>query len=209
MKATRRGFLKTICGGALTALAFLYPGSQKLAGLAPQPQRFPSVSIAPAAEVKQVNGPDPTFASGEVIEKTSNAVILKSAESVRAVRFENDTVVWKEFEVTFADIQLQDWLDVKGTPLEDGTLLAQSGWVFVNIGRREGVVENLTAGRLVIRQSNGTESIELSSRLEVITADDGKLLAGGVAALKPGTQIGMVGLRLPNGGFRATRIWTQ
>lgn len=211
MKITRRSFLGTIGGAALWAIGFFYPGIQTLLSnvVSGSPQVPPSAGAAPSADLRKLDGPDPTYAGGEVVEKTLEVVILKSDTGVRAVRIPAETVIWKEFDVKLDAIQLHDWLDVKGEPQPDGSLLAQSGWVFVNIGRRNGVVEDLLAGGLVIRHAKGTEYIELSSRLEVISAHDGKPLTGGVAALRRGAQIGMVGLRLPNGGFRATRIWSE
>lgn len=210
MKITRRSFLGTVGGAALWIIGFLYPGIQAFSKTASESPQIPSSAGAVSAtELRQMNGPDPTYAGGEVVEKTLEGVILKSDTGVRAVRIPAETAVWKEFDVKPDVIQLHDWLDVKGTPLADGTLLAHSGWVFVNIGRRNGFVEDLSADSLVLRTAKGTERIELSSRLEVISAHDGKPLPGGVAALRRGAQIGMVGLRLPNGGFRATRIWSE
>lgn len=116
-------------------------------------------------------------------------------------------VVWKEFETSADVIQVGDWLDVKGTPQADGTLVAQSGSIFVNIGRRDGVVESISLNRLTMKHNKGIETIELSTRLEVVEAATQANVIGGVSSLTPGTHIGVVGLRLPDGGFRATRIW--
>jgi hypothetical protein len=65
---------------------------------------------------------------------------LRSDARVRAVRIPSGAVVWKEFDLAPNAIAVGDWVDVKGTPLYDGSLLAKSGWLFVNIGRRDGVV---------------------------------------------------------------------
>lgn len=211
MKIFRKSFLKSMLGLTLSLAGFLYPGAgTMLHGAARAHEHSPTPNTGTGqSSVRRLMGPDPTYAGGEVIEKTPQGVILQSFTGLRAIRIPPGTVVWKEFETTPEAIQLHDWLDVKGTPLDDGTLLAQSGWVFVNIGRREGVIEGLSAGGLVLRHSKGVETIELSPRLEVISASTGQSLPGGPGALKPGLLIGAVGIRLPNGGFRATRIWTK
>jgi hypothetical protein len=208
MSLDRRQFLKALGGGLLVGIGFFYPG---LPHLWRGPEQRVIKELAPAGtastSVYQVEGPDPTYAAGEVIEKTSEGVILKSDIGLRAVRLPPGTVVWKEYETTPDVIQIHDWLDVKGTPLPDGTLLARSGWVFVNIARRDGQVVALIPQGLVLQHNKGQETIELSSWLEVIRADDGKPVPTGVDALRSGMHIGAVGLRLSNGHFRATRIW--
>lgn len=168
-------------------------------------------SIEPGIKVIQMKGPDPTYASGKVVTKNSNVIVLQSASGVREVRFPAQAVVWKEFDVTPEAIELNDWVDVKGTPLECGALLAQSGWVFVNIGRLDGSVDQVSEkpNTLTVKTKQGQKLIELSKRLEVISAKDGLPLSGHISALTTGIEIGAVGLRLPDGGFRATRIWVH
>lgn len=209
MKRIERGtFLQTAAVAAAATLNFLYPGLTRAAGVAEARTAGRSLATTPGGTLQQVVGPDPSFAGGEVVAKTADGVVLQSGTTVRAVRIPPTTVVWKEFEVTPDVIQLQDWLDVKGTPLADGSLLARSGWVFVNIGRRDGIVGQVASPTsLVVQHEKGTYTMELSPRLEVISAEDGSLLPGGLARLTPGTPFGAVGLRLPNQGFRATRIW--
>ena len=158
--------------------------------------------------VRLENDSDPSFASGYVVAKTQGGVILQSNHGSRGVRIKPDTLVWKEFNQGADIIQLQDWLDVKGVPLQDGTLEARSEWVWVNIGRREGVVQQVSPQGVAIRHDKGVETFELSKHLEVINARDESPRAGGVTSLLPGMRVGAVGLRLPNSGFRATRIWT-
>lgn len=206
-KIERGTFLKVAVGTAVATVNFLYPG---LAGAAttmrPRPRSLASIPQAPTGIViERMNGPDPSFAGGEVVAKTSDGVVLQSHAATRAIRIPSDTVVWKEFDLTPDVIQLQDWLDVKGAPLADGSLLARSGWVFVNIGRRDGVVGQVSPTGLTVQNGQGTYTMQLSSGLEVVSVADASPLS--LADLTPGTQFGAVGLRLPNGDFRATRIW--
>ncbi len=203
MLIPRKTFLGAVGGTVATVVGFLYPGLARAVASPTTGSRTAPGGTSAATPA----GADPTYASGEVVARTSEGLVLRSAAGTRAVRLPSATVVWKEFDVTPDAIHLHDWVDAKGTPLADGSLLARSGWVFVNIGRREGVVESVSPAGLTIRHNKGTETIELSPKLEVISATDGRPLPSGLAALTPGTQIGAVGLRLSGGGFRATRIW--
>lgn len=215
-RLTRGTFLRIAGGCGAAAVNFLYPGMAR--GAAPhEAPHGNSESLRPGLNesgtpdgktIRRMVGPDPTFAGGEVVAKTPDGIILQSHYAVRAVRLSPDTSVWKEFDVMPDAIQLHDWVDVKGTPLPDGSLQARSGWVMVNIGRLDGVVEQVNSPTsLTVRNQAGGGQIELSRRLEVIHAEDASLVDGQLVSLPPGTRFGAVGLRLPDGGFRATRIW--
>jgi hypothetical protein len=203
----RKTFLQAVAGSALATINFFYPGLVRgAAASGAEPTALPAG--AGAKEVIRVEGPDPGFAGGEVVSKTTDGVVLRSELGVRAVRIPSETVVWKEFDVTADAIDVGDWVDVRGTPLADGTLQARSGWIWVNIGRRDGVLERVSPTALKLKSERGdSQGIELSPRLEVIDPEDGLPLPGQVRALRPGMHVGAVGLVLPNGGFRATRVW--
>lgn len=198
----RRSFLQIAGGAALGTAGFLYPGAADAARRA-RASRGPTTIDAP-------HGVDPTYAGGKVIAKTADGVVLQTPETARAVRVAPDTVVWKEFEGTPDLIHIGDYVDAKGEPQTDGSLVARSGMVFVNIGRRDGVIEQRGASGITLRRHDGRGAwqIGLSRALEVIDGDTGAALAGGLGALSVGQSVGAVGLLLPNGGFRATRIWT-
>lgn len=197
----RRGFLSAIGGGALGAVGFLYPGA---AGAR-------NIGSSPRDVIEEPIGVDPTYAGGKVAAKTADGIVVQTPETARAVRIPKGTVVWKEFEGPASLIQLGDWVDVKGEPQNDGSLVARSGWVFVNIGRRDGVIEEISGSGMRLRRSDnrgGHWQIAFSRALEVIDGGDGSPLPRGLADLATGQGVGAVGLLLPNGGFRATRIWT-
>jgi hypothetical protein len=206
----RRTFLGLMAGAAVTVVDFLYPGLSKAADMVNAGNTTPvGTAVEPGGNIQTVDGPDPTFAGGEVVAKTPFGIILQSDAAIRAVRIPDDTVVWKEFDVSPNDIALHDWVYVKGTPQLDGSLLARSGWIWVNIGRLDGVVEQVSPSSLTLRNLRIPQphAIEMSKRLEVINAHDGTPIPGHIAAIQHGAEIGAVGIRLPNGGFRATRIW--
>src|SRR2546428_11946 len=71
-----------------------------------------------------------------------------------------------------------------------------------------GTITALKPGGLVARRHDGVDRmVTFSRRLEVITAVKQLPVAAGIKALTVGTQIGSVGLGLPDRSLRATRIW--
>ena len=134
-------------------------------------------------------------------------LVLQAGSEQRVVHLPAGCQVWKETQTTPDAIALGDWVDVRGDPQPDGSLLARSGWIWVNIGRREGEIVALGPASLTIRHNKGIETIELSQSLQVIDSTTGTQRLEGIAVLRPGMHIGMVGLLLPDGRFRATRIW--
>jgi hypothetical protein len=197
---------------AAAAVDFLYPGLAGAAARGKADQRsahgHATVRQDGGRNVIEMTGMDLGFAGGVVAAATARGLILRSATSVRTVLLPPGTVVWKEFDVTPEAIQVGDWVDVRGTPLPDGSLKARSGWIWVNIGRADGRVMSVSPDGASVRGDMGRQvTMEFSPRLEIIHAGSGKAVTGGVKALRPGVTVGAVGLRLPGGRLRATRIW--
>lgn len=198
----RKVFLEVVAAGTAATLNFLYPGIGKAATPG---GRMGHVE----ADVQVAAGPDPTYAGGTVVSKTSNGLILSADNEARAVRLAPDTVVWKELNVTPDAINIGDWVDVKGTPLSDGSLQARSGWVFVNIARRDGIIQQVSPTQVAVTdlQQNQPAVWHLSTAIDFVHTADASPIAGGLAQLTPGTAASAVGIRLPDGTFRATRLW--
>lgn len=203
---SRRLILK---GAALATLAgatdLLYPGTALASRRA-----FARHGAQTSTEgsVNTLTGPDPGFASGTVTEITSNGVLLTNDLRSRVLVFQPGGLVWKEFPQPYNIIQMYDWVSARGEPQEDGALLARSNWVWVNIGKRTGTITSLSASGVTIRGLNGaSRSLDFSPYLEVVDKDTATPQAAGINALSLGSIIGAVGVALPNGGFRATRIW--
>lgn len=219
----RRSFLKAVAAGGAAAVNFLYPGLTGVVGAATKgdesiekhPEKHPE---DPAKHPEKHPEIDPDFAGGYVVERTAEGFVLAAGNEFRAIRLPKNASVWKEFEdVDHSEIQLGDYVDVRGTSLADGSLLAKSAWA--NIGRLDGTVEQLMpqGGDIMAQGSRvrvaaikgGHREIELSSALQVVRISDAdaNVLDASIMNVVPGTKLGAVGLRLPNGGFRATKIW--
>lgn len=196
----RKRFLQAAGGGTLAVLGFLYPGAADAA-------RRTRQNAASKTVLGEQTGPDPTYAGGEVVATTADGVVLQTPTTARAVRIAPDDVVWKEFNTRSGVIEIGDWLDVKGQPQIDGSLVATNGMVFVNIARRDGVIEKKGSRGMRLRNEHGQHDIEFSAVVEFVDAADGSALAGGGDGLQVGHQIGAVGVQLPGGRFRATRVW--
>ena len=211
----RRDVLRGSLGLIGAAAAFLYPGARSLiTGESTQGNQVRAQEPNGGLNGRVMEGPDPGFATGAVIAIQDNQVTIKSDIGERIVRFAPGATVWKESQTSPKVIQLGDWVDARGTPQPDGSLLARNEWVWINIGRLDGVVVSTSPDELVVSTAKGIQRLEFSDFLEVVRVDQEKLdgisaIAEGVAALSPGTTIGAVGVRLQNGGFRATRIWTS
>lgn len=217
MNEMRRSTFLKRAGAAVTGTAALmYPGVVQAASSTRGKPRTASSSLPGATaagkangeQVVQLSGPDLGYAEGEVVAKRSDGIVLSSSGAARAIRVPPGTVVWKEFDVTVDAIEIGDWVAVRGNPLPDGTLRARSGWIWVNIGRRDGTIRAISKAQVHVEDGHGNvRPIDLSARLDVIHAGDGSLVNGQIAGLRSGQHVGAVGLLLPSGGFRATRIW--
>ena len=201
-----------LVGAAVLALFSMAYAAQKGSNSSPPPRGQESWQASSAGvstvAVHTIEGPDPGYAGGAVAGMSDQGLVLRTEVGTRFVRIPDGSRVWKEFDIGIADVHVGDWVDAKGTPQNDGSLLAESGWIFVNIGRRDGIVRAVAEGTIAIEVETGeVQLIELSTRLQVLDLRAGTVVAGGISSLKPGMQIGLVGLRLPEGGFRATRIW--
>lgn len=207
----RRTFLKRGAGWAalLSATQFFYPGSanalSRTAAL-----RGGSPGLAPQGGPKHLTmvGPDPTFARGEVTAITDNGVLVENVARSRAIIWPAGMTVWKEFFVPVSEIKIGDTVSAAGRPQGDGSLLADLKRAWVNIGIRDGTFDSAATDHINMRSRAGQlEPVYLSTALEVIHVDTGDPISNGLSALRPGQNFGAVGLVLPNGTFRATRVW--
>lgn len=205
----RDAFLRRV-GGALAATsAFFYPGIDKaVAGIA-RPSKHDLSTLPAGRTVLTLNGPDPTYAAGLVTSIDGDHFVLESATATKDILITSDDVVWKEFDLDRSAIAIGDWIDAKVVPQPDGSLAAQSGWIFANIGKRSGTFRGFDGKNVTIEGAadGATHVFSLSPRLIVERLDESPI-PGGIASFKDGQYIGAVGLVLPGGGFRATKVWT-
>jgi hypothetical protein len=150
---------------------------------------------------------------------TDAGVLVENPVVTRVIRMDPAIEVWKEVFVSPSVIQVGDDVTAaRGIPQPDGSLMATSRWVWVNIGKREGFVQQLAGDHLNLQlartapadgQTLPVQRLFFSPTLEVIRGKDESPWPGGVRGLVTGTRIGAVGLNLPSGELRATRIWVQ
>jgi len=205
----RRRFIQGAGAGMLGLIGFFYPGLADVARArgGNQVTRVTPGLQADGTTVLVAQGIDPTYAEGQVSSITGDRVTLATVAETRAVVIGPSVEVWKEITGGIELVSLGDWLDVKGVPQSDGSLQATSGMVFVNIGRLDGTLRATTADTMTIDAYGTTRTVELSPTLEAVHKEDGSAYAGGVHSFPVGAAVGAVGLRLPNSGFRATRVW--
>lgn len=196
----RRTFLQTMTVGSATIAAFLYPGITKVLG-----QTTPASGLAVAANDSFW---DPDIARGRVAEVTTNGVILEVGKDMHVVRIAANTLVWKEFYQAPKEVPLQigDRVTAQGTGLSDGSVDAQRLWV--NIGRLDGVIDQISSQEMTIINKDGqARRVVMSMKVAVVNAKTDAVLPNHIASLQKGQDVGRVGLRLPDGVLRATKIW--
>lgn len=196
-RVSRRGVLTSLAGLAVGIAGLAYPGIGRVLAAEPRPNSVPDTS-----------GNDRGFAGGRVEFVTTDSIVLTNAEYTRIVRIPPGSTVWKEFDVALDQVEIGDRVQARGEPQEDGSLLAKPGWVWVNIATWHGEVVALRANGLLTRRRDGLErELLFSPRLELISGKDLSPIAAGTSALVIGSHLGAVGLSMPDGSLRATRVW--
>lgn len=205
LRVRRRSVLASIGGAAIGMVTFAYPGLAS--------------AVAPARHERNViptSTPslrDPGFTGGRVHLKTADTLVVANPEYSRVIRVPPGRTIWKEFDVSIDEVNVGDAVHARGEPQPDGSLLARPGWIWVNIAVWHGRVTGRTAGGVLATRTRGRHvqerELTFSSRVEVISGKDLKPLAQGVGALALGGNIGAVGLALPDGRLRVTRIWVD
>lgn len=152
------------------------------------------------------DGADPSYAGGIVVAIDRPRILLEVAGIPRVVQMSDETIVWKEFPALPEAIELGDWLDVRGVPCADGTLLARSGMVLANVGVAGGTVTAVDETAITLEHGDGRVSFPFSDQLQVVSMIDGVPRCEHLRALVPGMLADIVGLVLPDGTLRATRI---
>lgn len=201
MSHTHR-FIECTAAAAAVVSGFLYPSLEQ--------RSRPGVARADEVDDErpvELDTTDLSYAGGFVTSIDDASVVLEVAGISRVVRLSCDAIVWKEFPVTRDAIEIGDWLDARGLPEADGALQATSGMVLVNMGRADGTVAEVGDGEVTLDDGDRRFSVPFSDRVEVVSVVDGRPRREHVGALTPGTLADVVGLVLPDGTLRATRIW--
>jgi hypothetical protein len=134
----------------------------------------------------------------------ASGVVIQTVDGELSVDLTGVRSVWKETEVSPSELEVGDQLDLNG--LRAPASFA-ARYVWVNIGRFDGVVRAVVGTRLELTRlppSTLTFYVELSRYLVVVRGAD---IPATVADLLPGLSVGGVVYRPKNGTPRATKIW--
>lgn len=193
----RRTFVRAAVGAIGGIVSFAYPG------LANQIE-----PLRTQARPGTATANDPSFWSGSVTGKEAGTLIVTSDVGSRRVRVQEGQTIWREFPVSIDGVNLGDSVMARGDAQPDGSLAARPGWLWVNIGRWDGVITSVGPEAVVVKGHNGAyRTIHFSPSIQVIRSVRQTVFPGGASALRVGMQVGSVGLRLPDRSLRATRIW--
>lgn len=190
----RRRLMTSALAAATAVAGTMFPGLPAVAQ-----------TLVSGPDRREGGKPDPTFASGTVLAATSNGLVIRSSAEQRAIRVDAATVTWNETFVPASSIVIGDVVDVSGTAQADGSLTAKQIWV--NIVRFGGTLAAVGSYSFELRSPRGqAKTFQVSQHLEVL-GPDGMRQKDGLLALRIGRQVGGVGVRMRQGGVRATRVW--
>jgi len=165
-----------------------------------QPLRSEAASPSPSPPF----APGPSFAVGTVIRIGPGRVALRNPDEELEVDLTRVRSVWKETEVSPAELEVGDELSLNGT--RDGAIF-RANYVYANIGRFDGVIRAISGITLVLvalPPKTLTAQMELSRYVEIIQIDGRPAT---ITDLQPGMTIGAVVYRPKGSTMRATKVW--
>jgi hypothetical protein len=193
------------------ALATLFIASAlgcTMAGAAP-PSTAPLQLSATRDAVQHATASPPfepasASAGGTVIRIEAGGVVIRNVEEELNVDLLDVRSIWKETEVTPADLEIGDELFLNGT--RSGSTF-HARYVWADIGRFDGILQAVVGQRLELVRlppKAGTFEVELSRFVEIIWIDG---TPATVADLVAGRNVGGVTYQPKNAIPRATKIW--
>jgi hypothetical protein len=162
----------------------------------------PSVAASPSPSPQFA--PGPSFAVGTVTRIGQDRVSIRNPDEELEVDLTRVRSVWRETEVSPAELEVGDELSVNGT--RDGATF-RAVHVYANIGRIDGVIQaihGITFELVALPPKTFTAQIELSRYVEIVQLDGGPAT---LTDLRPGMTIGAVVYRPRNATVRATKVW--
>lgn len=144
------------------------------------------------------------FAVGFVVSRGNSSITLRSAQAGQVVVDVSPTTsVWKETEVGLDVIEEGDLLYVRAVP--DGSLVVAHR-IWVNIGWVHGSIDQPGPNAVTVSVPRlGTRTLYLTPGTLLFDRDNVNLAKE--AHLSAGTWVDALGVFLPGGHLRATRIW--
>jgi hypothetical protein len=196
---------------ARVALAALFTAavlSCATAEAAPPSTAQPQLSARSEAVQRPTASPafEPAAASagGTVTRIEAGGVVIQNVEEELNVDLLEVRSIWKETEVTPADLEVGDELFLNGT--RSGSTF-HARYVWADIGRFDGALQAVVGQRLQLVRlppKTGRFEVELSRFVEIIWIDG---TPATVADLVAGTNVGGVTYQPKNATPRATKIW--
>jgi hypothetical protein len=142
MDMDRRGFLRGVALGAVTAGAPIALGSTVGREVAPENSLYPST----------------IYVEGTVVQRSANEVVLSDPEiGLSRVVLSAGTSIWKGVHTTADVVAGGDHLSLRGVPLADGAVEAVAVWV--NIAWHRGTVTGLDGRAVSWQADNGTSGV--------------------------------------------------
>jgi hypothetical protein len=160
------------------------------------------VAASPSSSPQYAPGPD--SAVGTVTRIDLNRVAIRNPDEELEVDLTRVRAVWKETEVSAAELEVGDELSLNGT--RDGATFRAS-YVWANIGRVDGVIKAIAGAKfqlVALPPKTFTTEMELSRYVEIVQTDGRPAM---LTDLRPGMTIGAVVYRPKSSTMRATKVW--
>jgi Domain of unknown function (DUF5666) len=156
-----------------------------------------------------------TFEAGNVLAKDATGVTLQGETGPSHVTFTPATTVWKEVETTADVIEVGDLLYIRAVetpPVVAGQREFEALRVWVNIGWYHGRIKSVAEKSIVVaaehrKGSLGERTVHLSDF--TILFEHQKPAARYRRQLAAGQWVDALGVFVPGGDLRATRMWVN
>ncbi len=147
---------------------------------------------------------DSAFTQGTVLSRDSSSLLLTNQRhGMQQVRASAATTVWREIETTWQAIEPGDFLYVKGNALPNDAVEGVRIWA--NIGWYRGVIDEVASDHVRLFLGSGTRKVYLTPLTLLLQA--GRPAAHYAGQLSIGQRVEALGMFVPGGDMRATRLW--
>lgn len=214
---TRRRFLKTMgmagSAGLVIAAGASIPIERVLGQTAPSPSAVSRTTppSGPGPVKKTIDSPGPgvpapNFVKGTVVTQHADMLYISTPGGDKVVRLTNGTQIWKGGPADASAVAKGDIVQATGVLLPDGTIAATI--VDVDVAQVRGTVAQVTVDGWLVSEQTG-----LSKRVLFDSSRPPEVLHNGVAGnaralqqTQRGTPVIVIGLQLPDGSLRATKV---
>lgn len=146
------------------------------------------------------------FTQGTVLSRDASGLLVTNERyGMQQVRVSATTTVWREIETSWSAIEAGDFLYVQGRELPGQGIEATRIWA--NIGWYRGTIADVGQDRVSVFLGRGSRTVYMTALTLLFHA--GLPAAHYSGQLAVGQRVEALGMFVPGGDMRATRMWIQ